>query len=207
MEPLHEKSIQIEFTQEQVEYFNSNGFKLCCSAGMANSESFNVIAKSQFVAPFVNISWEDRYTIAGSNTVFQPGVQIRINTAPTPIQKDETYTLPVTWQNGEVEPEQHPSSGFMMVNQTTDRASAIVFKIVDGEPAPFYISAVPIQPGSSELITPKSTVNLWFEKYAETGTMVSKNPTNSSVFDFRGVTAKTLHYDECEFKEGEVSHH
>ncbi|KAI1300876.1 hypothetical protein F5Y03DRAFT_363166 [Xylaria venustula] len=206
MEPLVEKVIHMEFTQEQVEYFNSNGFKLCFSAGMAENGLFNVIAKSQFVAPFINISWEDRYTIAGSNTLFQPGTQIRVDAAPIPIQKDQTYTLPVTWENGKVEPEQHPSGGFKMVNQTNDRASAIVFKIFDGQPAPFYISAVPIQPGGNELMTPKSTVSLWFENYAETGTMVSKDPLNTFVLDFRGVNMKTLYYDRGEFKEGGVSH-
>ena len=40
------KEIQIEFTEEQVERYNSNGFKLCFSCGMGENTVFNVIAKA-----------------------------------------------------------------------------------------------------------------------------------------------------------------
>ncbi|KAK5634280.1 hypothetical protein RRF57_009994 [Xylaria bambusicola] len=201
----NEKSVLIEFTQEQVVYFNTNGFKLCFSSGMGDKDDFNVIAYSDTIAQNVSISWVDEFSIAATKSEFMNGAKITVNTGTADIGKNQTYTLPPTWANGTVSPETHPNDAFRMVNKTTGRASAVVYKKVNGKPTAFYISAVAIEPQGSEMLSPKSNISLWFEKSVETGTMVSKNSGNASVFDFRGVNSKTVHYDSGRFVDGGIS--
>ncbi|KAI0503265.1 hypothetical protein F5B22DRAFT_662200 [Xylaria bambusicola] len=202
----NERSILIEFTQDQVIYFNTNGFQLCFTAGMGDNDNFNVIAYADTIAQNVSISWADEFSIAATKTEFRNGARITVNTGSTAITKNQTYTLPATWANGTISPETHPDGAFKMVNLTSGRASAVVYKKVNGKATPFYISSVAIEPQGSEMMSPKANVSLWFEKNVDTGTMVSKNSGNASVFDFRGVSSKTVHYDSGRFVEGGINH-
>jgi hypothetical protein len=38
------KRVDLRFTREQVDDFNTQGFKLCFAAGVANNPKYNVIA-------------------------------------------------------------------------------------------------------------------------------------------------------------------
>jgi hypothetical protein len=70
------------------------------------------------------------------------------------------------------------------VNGTADTASAVVYKVIQGKPTPFYISQSPVFSKGNETLTPKLKVALWFQKDAETGTMFSKNSTAITAIDF-----------------------
>lgn len=73
-----------------------------------------------------------------------------------------------------------------MVNETSRGAGAVLFRRINGQYMPFYVSNPPIESNGSELLTPKLRVALWFQANAETGAMVSLNKADLSTFDFSG---------------------
>lgn len=88
-----------------------------------------------------------------------------------------------------------------MVNDTEGLASAVIYKVIDGVDKPFYISASPIDPQGNEVMTPKASVALWFQKDAETGTMVSVNVSDVSEFKFSNRDSIELYWDGKHFVE------
>jgi hypothetical protein len=86
-----------------------------------------------------------------------------------------------------------------MVNDTNGEAAAVVYKRINGEDLPFYISHPQIDSKGSELLTPKAIVALWFQANGETGTMVSVNKGDLSTFDFSGQDKVELKWNGAHF--------
>lgn len=92
--------------------------------------------------------------------------------------------MPADWEDGTISSDPKLGAGtFKFVNKTDKEVSAVVFKLVNGAPTPFYISGTPIFSLGNETMTPKFTVALWFEKDAETGTMVSRDSSAVTEID------------------------
>nr|RBQ96888.1 hypothetical protein FVER53263_04437 [Fusarium verticillioides] len=193
------KQIKISFTDEQVAKYNGEGYVLCFTAGVAGNTEFNVVATADTISPVFNITWDDQFQIAATKDEFSNGVTFQNSTTPTPIQFNEVYTLPANWTDGVVSTDVLPtanSSAF--VNQTTG-ASAVVYKIINGKSLPFFISPYPIDTGATEVMTPKSTVALWFQQNVETGTMVAVVKDQLSTFDFSDKSSLDLIWNGSQF--------
>ncbi|KAF5587508.1 hypothetical protein FPANT_6853 [Fusarium pseudoanthophilum] len=193
------KQINISFTDEQVVEYNRAGYVLCFSAGVAGNTEFNVVAKADTISTVFNITWEDQFQIAATKDEFSDGAMFNLYTTPTPIQFNEAYTLPANWTDGVVLADVLPTANsFAFVNQTS-RASAVIFKIINGKSQPFFISANPIPKDATEVMTPKSTVALWFQQNVETGTMVFVNTDELSTFDFHDKSSLDLTWNGSQF--------
>ncbi|KAI1177745.1 hypothetical protein F4777DRAFT_596385 [Nemania sp. FL0916] len=199
---MAEKAIYISFTQEQVKKYNGQGSRLCFSAGVGDNSAFNVIARAEEISSNVTITWRDDFKIAATKKIFTSGVKIENNTSLAKIEFNQTYTLPESWEDGRITPEKLPGSAFKLINQTANVCSAVIYKVIDGQDKPFYISVDPIDPrGGNEVMAPRSTVALWFEKNAETGTMVSKNRSDISAFDFANTSGMNLVWNGSHFEQ------
>ncbi|SPJ70605.1 uncharacterized protein FTOL_00333 [Fusarium torulosum] len=179
------KEINIKFTQEQVKKYNDQGSRLCFSAAIAGN---------------VNISWADQYKIAATKDKFSEGVKFKISTNTAIINFAEVYTLPRDWSDGTIS-KGGVKDAFKFVNKTTGVASAVIYKRINGQDLPFYISTSPVDSDGNEVMTPKSVVALWFQKDAETGTMTSVNKSDVSIFDFANRSSINLKWDNCHFIE------
>ncbi|RGP64260.1 hypothetical protein FSPOR_8080 [Fusarium sporotrichioides] len=193
------KQINISFTDEQVAKYNGEGYVLCFSAGVGGDPEFNVVATADTIAPVFNITWEDQFQIAATKDEFSNGVKFNISTRPTPIQFNEVYTLPANWTDGIVSTDILPTANsFAFINQTSG-ASAVIYKIINGKSLPFFISPNPLDPGATEVMTPKATVALWFQQNVETGTMVSVVKDELSTFDFSDKSSLQLMWNGSQF--------
>ncbi|KAG9500795.1 hypothetical protein J7337_006475 [Fusarium musae] len=193
------KQINISFTDEQVAKYNGEGYVLCFTAGVAGNTEFNVVATADTISPVFNITWEDQFQIAATKDEFSNGVTFQNSTTPTPIQFNEVYTLPANWTDGIVSTDVLPTANsFAFVNQTTG-ASAVVYKIINGKSLPFFISPYPIDTGATEVMTPQSTVALWFQQNVETGTMVAVVKDELSTFDFSDKSSLDLIWNGSQF--------
>ncbi|KAH7174027.1 uncharacterized protein B0J16DRAFT_406446 [Fusarium flagelliforme] len=180
---MSSKEIHIEFTNEHVARYNGEGFKLFFAVGVGGNPTFNVVAQTYDIAPRLIISWHDEFKIAATRPEFHDGGRIEYATDPASIKFDQVYTLPSDWFRGKVTDEKLPKKSFKMVNDTDREAAAVVFKRIDGEYLPIYVSHPPIDPQGNELLTPSETVALWFQPWGESGSMVSVNKRDISTFD------------------------
>ena len=86
-----------------------------------------------------------------------------------------------------------------MVNESSRGASAVLFRRINGQYTPFYVSNPPIDSNGSEVLTPKLRVALWFQANADTGAMVSINQADLSIFDFSGRNQVNLKCNDGQF--------
>jgi hypothetical protein len=102
--------------------------------------------------------------------------------------------LPADWTDQVPNADPHaPQAGFMFINKTP-AASAVVYKEINGVPAPIYVSAAgPLPPGREALI-PKTAIGVWFQVAADTGTMISEFDTDMLTIDYTGTTTHSIAY-------------
>ncbi|XP_014550946.1 hypothetical protein COCVIDRAFT_68545, partial [Bipolaris victoriae FI3] len=178
-------TINLSFKKEQVRDLNTEGSKLCFTSGMGSDSKFNVIAWSDTIASTVHITWREDYQVAATKDHFSAGVKFHVSTNPADIKFKEVYTLPPDWTDGTISQDSSLSdTSFQFVNQTDKRASAVIYKLIQGKPTPFYISQSPVFSQGNEVLTPKLKVALWFDKNVETGTMVSHISSKITAIDF-----------------------
>ncbi|KAJ8109438.1 hypothetical protein OPT61_g7461 [Boeremia exigua] len=193
-------TINLSFKKEQVADLNTQGFKLCFTSGVGSDDNFNVIAWSDTIAATVQITWKEQYQVAATKDTFSSGVKFHVSTSAQDIKFQEVYTLPPDWTDGTIS--QDPKlddTSFKFVNETEKTASAVIYKLIQGKPTPFYISQSPVFSKGNEVLTPKLKVALWFQKDVETGNMFSKNGTKLTAIDFTNQQTWDGHWDGQSF--------
>jgi hypothetical protein len=85
-----------------------------------------------------------------------------------------------------------PKAGFLFVNDTV--SSCVVYKKVNGKPAPVYLSAGGPLPPGREALVPKSKCKVWFSSAHETSSMVSVFAGRFKEVDFTGTTEASVWY-------------
>ena len=102
---------------------------------------------------------------------------------PVPIAFKQSYTQTPVFVPGIVNSDPSaPDSGFKFINQAK-AASAVVYKWLNNDWSPIYISqAAPLGPGTETLI-PKVVCAIWFSVAAETSSMVSNFSTTPLIID------------------------
>ncbi|CCT66572.1 uncharacterized protein FFUJ_03611 [Fusarium fujikuroi IMI 58289] len=201
---MSNKQFNIIFTDEQILEHNESGSKLCFGAGVGPRPDFNVVAHADKITSNVTVSWVDRFKISATMDKFTDRVSMakfNIVTDPADIKFGEVYTQPPTWVNGRISTATLPNNSFKFVNDTDRRASAVVFKTINGKDSPFYISASPIDSKANELMTPSSVVALWFQRNAQVGTMVSLMKADISIFDLSSRSSVNLKWNGDHFVE------
>ena len=76
----------------------------------------------------------------------------------------------------------------------TPAASCVVYKKINGQAAPIYLSAAGPLPPGKEVLTPKTTMGVWFQAASDTGTMISEFDTDLLTVDYTGTTNHTISY-------------
>ncbi|EEU39377.1 uncharacterized protein NECHADRAFT_81493 [Fusarium vanettenii 77-13-4] len=182
------KTLHIRVNPAMIRQFNQQGYKLCFATGVQTGGrvSYNVIASTNSVAANITIQWEDSYAIAGTL------VDVATNTVG--INLGQSYTLPQDFTDGPINDDSSaPKDGIRFVNRT-GAAAAVLFKRINGQNAPIYISAnAPLPPGTED-ITPLSRVAVWFQNEAQTSMMISNLPGGSREMEMSFMTEATLEY-------------
>ncbi|KAM6525282.1 hypothetical protein FALCPG4_010840 [Fusarium falciforme] len=115
-------------------------------------------------------------------------------TSPADINLGQSYTLPQDFTDGTVNDDSSaPKDGIRFVNETRG-AAAILYKKINGQHAPIYISAMAPLPQGTEDITPLSRVAVWFQNEAQTSMMISNLPGGSREMEMSFLTEATLEY-------------
>ncbi|RSL63053.1 hypothetical protein CEP54_005377 [Fusarium duplospermum] len=190
------KTLNLRVDDAMTRQLNQQGYKLCFATGVqaGGRVNYNVIASTNHVAPNITIQWEEEYAIAGSTSSFQPGVMVREATRTADINLGQSYTLPQDFTDGPINDDSlAPKDGIRFVNKTNS-AAAILFKKINGENTPIYISANAPLPTGTEDIEPLSRVAVWFQSEAETSTMISELPGAYRELEMSFMTEATLEY-------------
>ena len=123
-----------------------------------------------------------------------------LNTAtnPTPIKFGQTYGIDSSWADSKPSPDKDVDvASFRFRNKTI--ASAVVYKIVNGNKTPVYISAAgPLPPGTEDL-TPRPKCRLWFSAKHDTRAMISKFAGEPCDIDLTGKTLEEVWYNHDGF--------
>jgi hypothetical protein len=109
------------------------------------------------------------------------------------IRLGQSYTLTPDWE-GSVN-EGGPRDGIRFNNQA-DRASAIVYRTINGSRAPIYFSSHQLPQGSSQEIKPVNRVAVWFQRDGKTGTMIDGPGQQSIEIDMSGRTNATVVFND-----------
>ncbi|KAJ4319548.1 hypothetical protein N0V84_006278 [Fusarium piperis] len=182
------KTLNVRVSPPLIRQLNEQGFKLCFATGVQSSGrvNYNVIASTYNVAPNISIQWEDSYAIAGT--------MVTAATSMVDINLGQTYTLPQDFTNGTVNNDPSaPQDGFRFFNEAGS-AAAIIYKRINGQNAPIYISAMAPLPPGTEDITPLSRVAVWFQRDVETSVMVSELHGASREMEMSWMTEANLEY-------------
>ncbi|KAK6344113.1 hypothetical protein TWF696_007760 [Orbilia brochopaga] len=189
-------SITITIDEETYTKMNSTGTRLCFASAVASGkkDAFNVVAYTTTVSDINTISWTDTYFISATKSKPSNGVKFKAQTTPAKIEFGETYTLTENWKGKTPTNDgKAPTSGFCFENQT-DGASAIIYKMVEGNMSPIYISANgPLLPGTETLI-PKPCCKIWFAKEVETNAFVDTYQSVPKDIDLTDLESVDLHY-------------
>lgn len=113
----------------------------------------------------------------------------------------QSYTLKPDWTDQDPVPDpQAPNNGFLFNNQASE-ASVVLFKEVDGQNRPFYLSKyAPLPPGLETLI-PAYSMTIWFQDAGEP----PEFQTTKMTLDYSSKTILTVAYKENGQWESESS--
>lgn len=123
-------------------------------------------------------------------------VQITSATTMKPVYFQQSYTLPPDWTDRTPKTDKAaPMYGFQFINEAVD-ASCVLYKKINGNFTPIYLSAAgPLPPGIENMI-PKVKAKVWFANSIETATMISSFETTSMTIDFTGKTKEKVAFDD-----------
>ncbi|KAH7252705.1 hypothetical protein BKA59DRAFT_168397 [Fusarium tricinctum] len=182
-------SIQGQMALRQL---SQQDFKICFASAIAD-EGFKVIASSMHLGSYVQFQWNDDFAIAASQSEFMNGVQFSAATDATPIRLGQSYNLTPDWRGGVGEG--GPRDGLRFNNQA-DRASAIVYRNINGSRAPIYFSSQQLPRGAIQEIRPINKVAVWFQRDGQTGTMIDGPGDLSIEIDMSGRTSARVVFND-----------
>ncbi|RSL54736.1 hypothetical protein CEP53_007358 [Fusarium sp. AF-6] len=126
------------------------------------------------------------------NVIASTNPLVREATRTADINLGQSYTLPQDFTDGPINGDPSaPKDGIRFINETNG-AAAILFKKINGEKVPIYISAN--APGSTEDIEPLGRVAVWFQSETETSMMISELPGAYRELEMSFMTEATLQY-------------
>lgn len=128
-------------------------------------------------------------------TSFPPflSAKFTVATKPQAIEFGQAFRIDDTWVTQPANPDKAaPKAGFVFVNDTI--SSCVVYKKVNGRPAPVYLSAAGPLPPGQELLVPKAKCKVWFSSAHETSSMVSTFAGRAKEVDFTGQTEVSVWY-------------
>ncbi|KAL2682949.1 hypothetical protein Neosp_007410 [[Neocosmospora] mangrovei] len=164
------KTLHIRVDPAFTRQFNQQGYRLCFATGVRSGGSVN-------------------YNVIASTSTL---IDVATNTVG--ITLGQSYTLNHDFTDGAVgDDSSAPKDGIRFINKAS-MAAAVLFKRINGQNAPIYISAnAPLPPGAED-ITPLSRVAVWFQNEAQTSMMISNLPPNSREMEMSFMTEATLQY-------------
>ncbi|KAI5808204.1 hypothetical protein DFH27DRAFT_598994 [Peziza echinospora] len=157
----------------------------------ASGKVHNVVMSSYELGPNVKATWQESFTIYGSETEYEPnGSQIQASSDALAIQFQEKYVLPANLTNPTIETDTSiASTSFGFQN------AGLISCVVTNNGAPFYISPTMLIPGEAKL-TPKEVYIVWFDNANFQGAMISEDVGNSYTFDMTAETTQSVTYDK-----------
>lgn len=161
---------------------------------MTLSACVGLTDESAAIAPHITIQWHDSFSMAASKDSFSNGAKFTAATTIQSISYGQTLTLPSDWTDKRPNSDpKAPKRGFRFVNEA--EASAVVYKQVNGNITPIYISAAgPLPPGHEDL-EPKTACRIWFANDVDTATMISDFQSNYLEIDMTGTSSAECQYD------------
>ena len=97
------------------------------------------------------------------------------------VSPGQSYTLDEDWTTRVDNDSEAPKDGFKFVNKTRE-AAAVVCMDVDGRPVAIYVNRnAPFPQGVETLVPKPGAVAVWFDRYAEAGSMVE--PEDLATFE------------------------
>lgn len=200
------KSVTIQIAPNDFNMLKDAKYKLCF-AKKVNS-TYNVVWQSYGDYLTRNaFSWTPQYQIFGSNN-FQAGVQVSVDTyPPAPIGLGETVVLDKNGMLG-TPFTGGPSTGITLSNQFGGIHPGLssVSTGVHGKTVvtPIYVAADPIVIGP-DVLTPRETVQVWFQQDVVTSTIFSSARSNSVEIDLTTSDSATWQYKDQQWSVPSVT--
>ncbi|KIL89199.1 hypothetical protein FAVG1_07593 [Fusarium avenaceum] len=167
--------------QRAMQQLAQQGYRICFASAIAD-EGFKVIASST-----------GKSTIAASQSSFMNGVQFSASSDIDRIRLGQSYILNPDWR-GNVG-EDGPRDGIRFRNQA-DRASAILYRGMNGSMAPIYFGSQQLPRGATQQIKPINRVAVWLQRGGQTGTMIDGPGEQSIEIDMSGRTSARVVFND-----------
>jgi len=189
------KTVNVTIASKDLTNLKGSGYNLCFAKKVG--DTYNVIWSSSFKYLVNNsFNWTPVYELFGSN-VFQGGVTVKTATDNRRCQLGQTCTmnevgiLSTAVDGG-------PPTTLTFNNEYGDIHPGVNQVITDIEgnvsSNPIYVAENNIVLGTDEL-TPKESVQIWFEQHVETSTMISKAVSNKITIDLTSVNTGSVKYE------------
>ncbi|KAH7195618.1 hypothetical protein DER44DRAFT_902362 [Fusarium oxysporum] len=176
-------------------------WNICCSFGFKSNASnveFNVIAWARTPQQFLNISFEDVYSIAASAENILPGDEIVPSTKSVPVNLGDTVSLAEDWTISIVEPPERAAAGVFRFRTKSDGdASAIIMKSMHRKIQPVYIAGMgtdPLPPGTYSIM-PTGNACFFFLGQQERTSFSLNDVSNPKTVQYAGNLPMTIVYD------------
>ncbi|KAF5578476.1 hypothetical protein FPANT_9968 [Fusarium pseudoanthophilum] len=197
--PLAPK-LMVNIDPKWVKQFRDD-WNVCCSFGFKSSSAsveFNVIAWARTPQQFLNIPFEDVYSIAASAENILPGDEIVPSTKSVPVSLGDTVFLAEDWTISVVEPPDPAAAGVFRFRTKSDGdASAIIMKSMHRKAQPVYIAGLGTDPLPTGTYSIQPTGNAcFFFLPQQEGTSFSLNDvSNPKTVKYAGNLPMTIVYD------------
>lgn len=190
---MSSKNLQINVEPEILTTLKKNNYVLCI-AKMVNDDYTVIWQGLKTILGINNFSWEPKYEMFGTRT-FSSGFQVSASTGSEPIEGGQTCTLSSSGNLSSASGAIDASSPFFMKNQYGPINPGVNLVMPDGSTLPIYVDQFQAIIGTVQLL-PKEKVQVWFQRSAETSTMISKVTGTSIELDFTGVSSHTVTYSD-----------
>ncbi|SDL50489.1 hypothetical protein SAMN04488074_111180 [Lentzea albidocapillata subsp. violacea] len=189
------RSVTIRIPDAKLEELKNDGYSLCFAKKV--NGKFNVVWQSadDYISDNT-FSWQPQYQLFGGNTMDGP-LRVHVRSKQLPIGLGEEATLDHAGVWGGVSTG-GPGTGITMHNEFGSIHPGLSAYVtgIGGKTTvtPIYLAEKPILSGEL-VLTPEEVVQVWFQQYVTTSTIVSNDKTEIVEIDLTSSSSATRSYD------------
>lgn len=184
-------TLQMHIDPTQVRWLAENGFKLCI-ARETNGQC-TVIWQTQQAGNSLMFSWDEEFQTFWTEQ-FAAGRLVTEGCRPEPIAYGQTVVIDRDSSMSTATGNADGSGKFTTINKFSQPVHVGLKSKINGSWRTSYVSPFEVITESTMVLTPLSSVKVWFEANAEAGSMITEIRGNSYSVDFQSTMSRTIRY-------------
>ncbi|KIM25105.1 hypothetical protein M408DRAFT_26506 [Serendipita vermifera MAFF 305830] len=187
---MHTYTLDIGIGPSQCEWPRENQYKLCIMRQI--NDRYIIVRQGGDIHEHNTFEWSEEFQVFWGN--LSPTGILLEGCSPQPIAYGQTVIVNGDSSMGSATGEPDNSGKFTIINKYSKEVRVRINTKEGDSWTTYYVSPAEVAVGSTTVITSHSSVKIWFEVKAKTGSTTTEIITESHTVGFEGTTSRMISF-------------